>query len=268
MPTAYDMLPDRFADGRHIAIAAGLERAGYAVKKCAGAWAPESRRDVLVTWTRHKGSKDQACTRFEEAGGRIIVAEEAHLRFLPHGPYPNEQYFSLSLNDHQAFWRSYGAERWDGWNIEIQPWRSDGGIVLVREQRGIGSPCGGSPPNWHQETARALRRFTDRKIEVVIHPKTLKREGKPVPAPEAQFADAWCVVTWSSHMGTEALLHGVPVIGRGPNFFLSPACGSRLEEVDAPRRPDNRLAAFRRFAWAQWSMTEIASGEAFKRLLG
>lgn len=268
MPTAFDMLPVRFEDGRHVAMAEGLARLGYAVKKCAGFCAPHDERDLLITWTRHKGTKEQACARFEAAGGRVIVAEEAHLRYLPNGPYPSDQYFSLCLDDHQGLWRSYGPERWASWNVAIKPWRTDGRKILVREQRGIGSAIGGSPPNWHGYTAALLRRYTDRPIEIVTHPKTLKRRGVPVPLPEDQFSNAWCVVTWSSHMGSEALLHGIPVIACGPRFFLSSACGTRIDEVEAPPLPGNREAAFQRFAWAQWAMSEVRCGEAFKRLLG
>jgi hypothetical protein len=262
------MLPARFEDRRHEALAYGLTRIGYTVKRCAGACDPQDERDIFLTWTRHKGAKEQACERFEEAGGRVVVAEEAHIRHIPNGPYPKDQYFSLCLNDHQGFWRSYGPERWASWHIWIKAWRNSGNKVLVREQRGIGSTAAASPPNWHVETAQALRRYTDRPIEVVTHPKRLKRAGVPVPRPEEQFADAWCVVTWCSHMGTEALLHGIPVIACGPRFFLSPACDNRLERIDDPPMPDNREPTFAHFAWAQWAMSEIKSGEAFKRLLG
>lgn len=271
MPTCFDMLPDRFeqlGDLRAAHMRQGFQRLGYQLKKCTGFCAPQDKRDVLLTWTRHKGPKQDACDRFESAGGRVVVAEEAHIRFVPNGPYPNEQYFSLCLGDHQGFWRSHGRERWASWNIEIAPWRKSGDKVLVREQRGIGSAKVASPQDWHSEAARDLRRYTDRQIEIVTHPKTLKRRGLPVPSPGEQFHGAWCVVTWNSHMGTEALIHGIPVIACGPRFFLSPACGNRLDEADTPRMPGNREAAFQHFAWAQWASSEIASGEAFKRLLG
>lgn len=265
MPVAYSLLPDRFADGRHEALKSGLRRVGYEVRE--GQGVPSGEQDALITWTRHKGTKEQACDRFEAAGGRVIVAEEAHIRHVPNGPYPQDQYFSLCINDHQGFWRSYGPERWASWNLEIKPWRVDGTKVLVREQRGIGSTKAGSTRNWHLDTAQALRRLTDRPIEIVTHPKTLKRRGEWVPAPEELFADAWCVVTWCSHMGTEALLHGIPVIARGPRYFLDSVCSNHLQDVVTPRTPDGREATFARFAWAQWAMSEIRSGEAFERLL-
>lgn len=265
MPTAFSLLPDRFADGRHLALKAGLRRLGYKLRE--GTGTPADTRDLLITWTVHKGPKERARDSFEAAGGRVIVAEEAHLRHVPNGPYPRDRYFSLCLHDHQHDWRVGGPERWESWRIEPAPWQPTGWRVLVREQRGIGSSRMASPPNWHERTARTLETLSDQMVEIVPHPKTLKRRGLPVPSDDALFAEAWCAVVWASHMGTEALLRGVPVIACAPRFFLAKACGRCLEDVEAPVMPDNRERAFQRFAWAQWAMSEIESGEAFAHLL-
>ena len=275
MPTAFNLVPARFEDGRHLAIMEGLKAAGYEVRDLGdrrgqppGDWLrPGDDRDVLVTWTVHRGPLEACRDFFRQHGGHVVVAEEAHIRRVPGGPYPRDQYFSLCLTDHQCFWRIGDRERWAAWNMEIKPWRRDGSKVLVREQRSIGSSAMASPPGWHTETAEALRRLTDRPVEVVTHPKTLKRQGKPVPRPEELFADAWCVVTWASHMGTLALLHGVPVIACAPRMFHSSVAAGELEAVNDPRMPDGRLSSFSNFAWAQWAMSEIRGGEAFKHLL-
>ncbi len=275
MPTAFNLVPARFEDGRHLAIMEGLRAAGYEVRdlgdrrgQAPGDWLrPGDDRDVMVTWTVHRGPIEACRDFFETCGGRVIVAEEAHIRRVPGGPYPKDQYFSLCLHDHQNWWRIGDRSRWAAWNLEIRPWHLDGTKVLVREQRGIGSSTMGSPKEWHVKTAERLRSLTDRPVEIVTHPKTLKRQGKPVPTPEELFADAWCVVTWASHMGTLALLHGVPVIACAPRSFMSPVCGHRLEEVADRRMPECRAGAFATFAWAQWAMSEIRSGEAFKHLL-
>ena len=270
MPTVFDMLPDRFAelgDDRAIVMRQGFQRIGYDIKKCAGFCDPRDERDVLITWTVHKGPKQKARDRFEAAGGRVVVAEEAHLRYLPNGPFPGEQYFSLCLHDHQFQWANGGPDRWQKWNVALKPWRETGSVVLVRETRGIGSDAATCEPDWHARTAAKLSSLTTRRIELVEHPKKIKQRGEIPPTPEEQFADAWCVVTWHSHMATEALVHGIPVIALGPFYFLKTATYSILDIVDCIPLDDNRLAAFERFAWAQWSRTEIASGEAFARLL-
>lgn len=261
MPLAYSILPGRFADVRHEALEAGLKRVGYEIRK--GAGGPNDERDILITWTVHKGTKQKARDQFEAAGGRVIVCEEAHIQRI-HG----ETYFSLCLHDHNGAgtWKVGGADRWNTWGIPLRAWRHNGTKILVREQRGIGSELMASPPEWHVKTVATLRRITDRPVEIVTHPKTLKRRGERVPTADDLFADAWCVVIWASHMGTEALIHGVPVFRCAPHFFLEDACGTRLEDVDDPPTPQ-RLPAFQRFAWAQWSMREIRNGTAFAHLL-
>ncbi len=274
-PVAFSILPERFADGRWRAILEGLKATGYQVRhdqRWRGAGLPDdcrakSRRDLLVTWTRNKGPIEESCKRFETEGGRVIVAEEAHLPWITNGPHSDQQYFSLCLHDHQSHWRSYGGDRWASWNIEPKPWRRTGDKILVREQRSIGSARMASPPAWHLETAKALRRLTGRPVEIVTHPKTLKRQSRRVPSNDTLFAGAWCVVTWASRMGTEALLNGIPVIACAPAYFLSAVSGQSLNQIEEPPMPDCREQAFRRFAWAQWSMSEIRSGEAFARLL-
>ena len=277
MPTAFNLVPPRFADGRHLAIMDGLRAAGFKGQdlghrrgQAPGDWLrPDDERDVLVTWTVHRGALEACRDFFERHGGRVIVAEEAHIRHIRNGPWPADPYFSLCLHEHQNTWclRHGGPERWASWNIELKPWRETGRKVLVREQRGIGSRRMASPPDWHLKAAKELRSLTDRPIEIVTHPKTLKRRGERVPSPADLFTDAWCVVTWASHMGTEALAHGLPVIRRAPHFFLDAACGAVLEGVDDPPMPE-RAVAFERFAWAQWAMPEIRSGAAFVHLLG
>lgn len=274
-PRTYSILPERFEDGRWLALLDGLKAVGFDVHhnqswRASGLPADTDvgNRDVLITWTRHHSRIEGFCEWFEARGGKVIVAEEAHLRFLPNGPYPTDQYFSLCLHDHQLFWRSYGAERWRSWNVDMKPWRAAGKRILVREQRGIGSTRMASPPDWHAKIAARLHRFTTAEVEIVTHPKNLKKAGRPVPSDELALHDAWCVVTWASHFGTIALLQGIPVIQLAPHFMVGPCCGHRLDQVTNPPMPLHRETTFGNFAWAQWAMSEIRSGEAFARLLG
>lgn len=124
-----------------------------------------------------------------------------------------------------------------------------------------------SPHDWHIATAQTLAASTARPVDVVAHPKTWQRQGRVALTDVELLADAWCAVVWASAFGTQALLQGIPVIACAPHFFLASACGRCLDDIDAPRRPDNRQQAFERFAWAQWAMSEIECGEAFAHLL-
>ncbi len=91
MKTAYSILPHghRFADGRVEAILAGLEKHGYTIdhrpdKRGSPLDADVRPRsgDLLLTWTVHRGGLEAARDAFEARGGRVVVAEEAHLQII------------------------------------------------------------------------------------------------------------------------------------------------------------------------------------------
>lgn len=69
------------------------------------------------------------------------------------------------------------------------------------------------------------------------------------------LAGARLVVTYSSNVGHDALLAGVPVVAHGPAAY-SELSGEELPNVEA------RRAYFNRVAYGQWSVEEMASGEA------
>lgn len=261
MPIAYSVLPDRFEDERHASLERGLVAAGYTVTRSRPR--ASGAGDVLITWTRHVGREDE-CARWEAGGGRVIVAEEPHLK----GRFPpgNERLYSLSLGDHQTAWRAGGPERWAGFGLTVAPWRPDpgpGGHIVVRDQRGIGSARMGSPRGWGEATAERLRRTSVRPVIFRPHPKRAPANAPPIAV---VLRGAWCFVTWASHEGVEALLAGVPVVWCAPAGFVRAACGTRLEDVTDPPRPD-RLPVLRAFGWTQWRVGEIESGEAFRWML-
>jgi hypothetical protein len=272
LKTAYSILPHghRFADGRAEAILDGLAKHGYVIdhrpELRGRPLAPDMRPkegDLLVTWTVHRGGLEDARDAFERMGGRVVVCEEAHLKIIN-----GEKYYAICLHDHNGAgrWWHGGSQRWVSWRLHVKPWRTTGGKILVREQRGIASAGMTAPPDWHNQTAQKLRTLTTRTVETVTHPKILKRQGVAPPDETEQLRGIWCVVTWNSHMGTVALLNGVPVIFQAPHFFMEKAAGRALEEVKDPPLA-NRLPAFERLAWAQWSRRELASGKAFEALL-
>lgn len=262
MPTCYSILPDRFADNRHKSLERGLSRLGYTVRH--GTGPPADERDLLITWTRNKGNKHFTATAFEEQGGRVIVAEEAYIRKIG-----GVQYFALSLHDHNGAGYTYegGPERWESFGIPVKDWRKEGTRILVREQRGIGSPLMASPSGWHDETAREVRQHTSKKVEIRNHPKGKNyRPDAPGNGRLQDMPDVWAICTWASAIAIESLLEGIPVFLGAPHSIVEAACNRDLTRIDAPAYP-NRLPALLRMAWAQWSVAEIEDGTAFARLL-
>ena len=86
-----------------------------------------------------------------------------------------------------------------------------------------------------------------------LRPHPGKLLGKPL---EDDLAGAGKVVTWGSGAAVKALLMGIPVESHMPRWV------AEQDNTEA-----GRLAMFRRLAWAQWTIDEIASGEPFRRLL-
>lgn len=259
MKLAFSLLPDRFEDGRHTAMENGLRAVGYRVER--GAGKPQSPDDAMITWNIHSG-RERTAREFEAAGGRVIVAEEAYFRAVN-----GEKHFALALGGHNGAgrWNVGGPERWERFGVPLAPWREEGTHVIVRGQRGIGSSEMASPPNWHETMAARLRGFTKRPIVIRLHHKL---RNEPVGhGLDHALKDCHAVVTWASSIAPRALAKGCPVFICAPRSIALACSAGRLpDDIEKPARPD-RLPMFERLAWAQWGMSELASGAAFDHLL-
>ncbi|MCR4331298.1 MAG: hypothetical protein NUV34_01120 [Sulfuricaulis sp.] len=246
---------------RHDVFSAGLHAAGYEV--CSGT--PEGASDrVLLMWNRYGGYHEQA-TRFERAGGTVIVAENGYLGKDSNG----NQLYAMARHGHNGSgqWYVGGPERWDALGIELKPWRTEGKHILVCGQRGIGSPTMASPPNWHETAAARLRKISSRPVKIRTHPGN---NAPKIPLAD-DLRDAWACVIWSSGSGVQALVAGIPVIFDAPNWICEGAAirgvghfGDLEKMLEAE---DMRPQAMQRMAWAQCSLAEIETGEPFRRLL-
>lgn len=257
MPRAYCLIRAE-PHYRSEAFVSGLQRAGYqVVRSCPDRGVPG---DLLVIWNRY-GIYEQAAERFEREGGLVLVAENGYLGKDEGGI----QYYALARHGHNGSgtWPTGGTERFSRLGIELKPWRKDGGHVLVCAQRGIGSRHMASPLEWHNSVARRLRALTKREIVIRVHPEDRNLRTKQPPL-EEQWRGAWAVVIWSSGAGVRALIEGLPVIFDAPHWICGSAAGL-VENIESLRMPE-RLPALQRMAWAQWTVSELASGEPFRLL--
>lgn len=218
---------------RAAAFRDGLEKLGYEVQQ----GIPTGPDDLFVTWNRI-GDGDRAATMCEREGRPVLVCENAtwgnHLA--------GRQWLTLARSRHNTagMFPMGGAERWDELGIELAPWRA-GGETVVIGQRGIGAPPTAMPRDWLNKQQGRLR----------PHP------GRGTPKPlEDDLAKAGKVITWGSGAAVKALMWGIPVESHMPNWI------AEQDNTDA-----GRLEMFRRLAWAQWTLAEIESGEAFEWLL-
>lgn len=213
----------------------GLARLGYEVRQ--GITGSPGDSDLLVTWNRI-GTADELANRYS----RVIVAENAAWG----NDFLGQRWYSLANDLHNTRDRVpyRGQERWDRLGMELAPFRTEGETVIL-PQRGIGTRPVVMPRSWPQ-TAYAKHGGRIRQ-----HPG--RNACKPL---ENDLAKAGRVITWGSGAAIKALIWGIPVtadyqdwIGQQDNTELG------------------RTEMFRRLAWAQWRLEEIASGEAFACVL-
>lgn len=211
--------------------------------------------DVLLCWNRYAGNHELA-QQFERAGASVLVAENG---LLGKG-WRGGEWFALALGHHSGAgeWKPAGSERWDGWAVELAPWRTGGAETVILGQRGIGERGIRSPDHW----AESVRGRIGGRVRA--HPGT--SQAKPLAA---DLADARQVVTWHSGAALQALTMGVPVWYAFPQWIGAGAARPLSEWPGEPKRDDAaRLAMFRRLAWAMWNLDEVRTGEPIRRLLG
>lgn len=233
---------------------AGLRRLGYNIVD--RPLPSPTSSDLLVMWNRSFHEEAHA-VRYESAGARLVIAENGYIGKDETG----HKLFALSLNHHNGAgtWNVGGGPRWIQ---ELPTWRSSGDHLLVLPQRGIGERSHAMPNHWLGTIRSKLARMTKRPVRVRMHPGLAKTE------PYDELRDAWAAITWGSGAGIKALFAGVPVFHEMSRWIGSSA--SRMLDGEADiERPflGDRQPMFERLAWAQWSVREIESGEAFAHLL-
>lgn len=241
--TAALNIPPGLVPREQAAIESGLTATGYRIADVQDA-------AVSVVWGARQGC------------GTKIVAENAYLDG-PGGPY-----CALAVGGHNGSGRLQprSSERLERLGVTFKPWRDTGNHILVCPSRGLQSSVVRQPEGWLDRTVEELRKVTDRPIRIRQHPGNWKITPPKVPI-EDDLRDAWACVIWASSVGVKSLIAGVPVIYTAPHWICAEAAGNRIADIESPPMPD-RAPAFERLAASQWTLDEIASGEAFLQLLG
>lgn len=256
MRRAYCLIRDQ-PHYRHDAFVRGLQRIDFEVVRTPPL---EYRaRDVLVIWNRYWENHEFA-KRMEAAGGTVLVAENGYLGVGWNGA----RWYALSRSHHNGAgtWSPGPASRWDDLQVQLEPWREGGSEVVILPQRGIGPPGVAMPAGWECAAQDQLQRTCRYPVRIRPHPGN--GEGSPFAE---DLARARAVVTWGSTAALRALLLGIPAFYAMPGWIGARA-GAPLEKADFKRpRRGQRLAMFRRLAWAMWRIEEIEAGTPFRRLL-
>lgn len=243
---------------RRAAFAAGLEANGFTVVH--GVTTKPGPRDVLCIWNRYRENA-VAADRFEGAGRPVLVAENGYLG----NEFAGDRWYAISLSQHNGAgrWPVGGPQRWDGLGVTSASWRGTGGEIVLLPQRGIGPPGVGMPATWPGRT-RDYVRSLGLSARIRPHPGI----GKSIPL-EQDLTNASAVVTWGSGAALKALLLGIPVFSQMPEWIGREAAAPLSGLANGSRNCDSgaRTAMFRRLAWAQWRLSEIEDGSAFRAIL-
>jgi len=221
--------------------------------------------DLAVVWghRQHRIMQGQ-----QGAGRRYLVMERGYFR-------DRFAYFSLGydgLNGRADFLNAgMPGDRWKLHGVALAPWRDpgEGSIALV---------CGQVPGDaalkhvnyrrWQEGAVIDAKRYG---LPVVFrpHPHRLARgDGthlrvKLSTRPLAEdLHRAAVVVTLNSNTGVDAAIAGVPVVTSDVGAMARAVSAHRIGEISRP--PREQWAAD--LAYAQWTLDEIRSGEAWAHI--
>ena len=246
----------------------GLREAGYDVFVDEGGTAFNPKPgDCVVTWNRY-GRWQAAALKFEAAGANVIVAENGYIGNDADG----RQLYAIARTAHCGMgqWFVGDEDRWSARNIAFKPWRADpDGHALICPQRGFTAAPYGMPSGWASRVLGELRK-AGIPARVREHPKAKDRHISDADCLDGLMRDldgARAAVIWGSSAGVHALIAGYPVFHDAPRWVADLA--ARKFSVTALTDPflGDRLPAFHRLAWAQWTVDEISTGVPFRHLL-
>lgn len=154
------------------------------------------------------------------------------------------------------------ADRWLRHGITIKPWRSGNRILIAAPDD---KPCifyGIDLEQWLADTVSAVKRATDRPIE--IRHRTKNRQSRLNNSFEQALQDVHAVVTFNSVAATESVLQGVPVFVTAPCNAALPVANTDLNMIDTPwLAPRDMVEAWaHHLAYGQFHNSELKSGLA------
>tara|TARA_A100001011_G_C14304207_1_gene842298 strand:+ start:908 stop:1855 length:948 start_codon:yes stop_codon:yes gene_type:complete len=245
----------------------------------------------------------------DSTGKPRIVIEQATFRKNIDFDKPETCYYKVGLNhftfNEGIFYNQNSpADRWEkikkDQNIEIKPWRhmqyTGNEYILFLLQNPIDTSLnpliesGVRYDDWINKTIRDIRKVTDKKIKIRLHPRfqsrfnlhTLSLLGVEISneydgwnksnGGDSLYKDlknAWACVTYSSNAATEAICEGIPVVNLHESSFSWPVSYHTLDIL----KGDVIKCDFKRAQWlyncsyTQWTMEEINSGKVHRRLL-
>ena len=181
--------------------------------------------------------------------------------YIDHG-YINaghyDGYYRITLNGRQCSPNprsNHSDDRWRKLGRPLRPWKRSGRNILVVPLTGaVAEFYRIDPVLWLETVVTEIASWTARPVVV-----KRKEEGEI----DEYLRDAWCVVTHSSNLATDALLAGVPVIALGESAART--CSWHWRNIEQPEWIE-REWWMHEIAYNQFTLAEMRDGGAWKIL--
>jgi hypothetical protein len=240
----------------------------------------DSSADVAVVWSMLWAGRmkpnHEIWKLYQSTGRPVIVAEVGMLR--------RGFTWKLGVNG-TGLTANYGSElipnRASQLGLTLKPWTNAGYNIVVACQRSDSEQWAEQPPTvaWLTETARKIRRHSDKPIVIRPHPRQrianipgcVIESPRPIPGTYDSFdydqclKTTWAVINHNSGPGTQAILNGVPAFV-GASSLAAPVGNADIADIENPLRPD-RTQWIEQLAHTEWTIPEIESGLPLQRLL-
>lgn len=221
-------------------------------------WKP-SDADLAVLWSWKRPDVTAAMLG---SGRHVIIMERGFIQ-------PRNEWVSLAVDGFNNRGRFApapdGGKRWERlFSHHMKPWQTGGDyVLLIGQVPGDMALNGTDMVSWAQEQTNRLVKLGHR-VAYRPHPEL------PTPCPlgatlstgslAGDLSGAERVVAFSSTTAVEAVLAGIPTVVCDEGSVAYPMASHSVE--DPIIRPDRTIWAHD-LAWRQWSLAELASGEAW-----
>lgn len=210
---------------------------------------------------------------------------------------------SYRWNDANWNNENVGPERWNRFekatNIKFTDWHSPGDNILIMGQKEGDSSLVKiyqegyeSIYDWIYDQILQIRKHTDRPVVIRPHPRNLDRGAKLVTnllreknlknvrisenltrggsqggeGLDKDFEEAYCVVTYNSLSGVEAVTRGIPVFALDGGSMAYPVAHHDLTQIEKIKYDIDLQDWKNKIAYAMWNKQDVLSGECWAHL--
>ena len=225
----------------------------------------------------------------------VLVSYEKMRQHI-HGSFVRIAYGKVFPNETNYFNDNPKPDKWENMKtacgIDVKPYTKTGRKIYICCNRGSGgySGHGVNAADWAIETAKTLRKYTDRFIVVRTHSgmgyptaeDDIKRlyqakndiKDFDVHSPRNNYPDlikeiqdSYAVVVFTSSSGAPAIIEGKALFVTHPTGYLTPMNAGKLEDIENPNYDLDRDKFLHGLGESHWTLHQIEKGDYFRKFL-